>query len=118
MVDLNRRLSPADQVFVNAMAVIAASGVQDTDKLALAIEKAREVLPQITRGHPLLEPVAEQADRMVQLPGIEDMAERREVWSSIRFRAACALGDFFFWRLGLADAALAGSRRPRQGAVA
>lgn len=111
MADLNQRLTLSDQVFVNAMAYVAGGGHLDEARAEVALKLVREVLPVISRGHVFLEPVAEQADRIVAISKIKDRAYQRAVYTSARYRASCALQDFFFWRLGLANEALRVGRK-------
>jgi len=111
------KLTIADQVLVNAMAVVAGCGAIDNGHVDLAVSKVCEVLPRVSRGHPYIEPIAEQADRLEWLKSIESPNSRREELDSIRFRAATKLADFFFWRLGEASQALAGLDRQNRDAM-
>lgn len=108
---MDKPLSLADQVFVNAMAVLASSPHFTPEHAELALYRLRQVMPQITRGHPILEPIAEQADIMLGCGDVADIKERRARYGGARLRAASKLGDFFFWRMGLVGVRLDSQRK-------
>ena len=99
----DHRLTIADQVMVNALAnllLYPRPGAEDEQMMRAVL---RDVLPDVSRSHPYIAPLAEVADDLLE-PGPHVS----------QFHAAGRLSDFFKWRAGEAYAAF---RQARKGAA-
>ncbi|MES2667909.1 MAG: hypothetical protein V4712_17630 [Pseudomonadota bacterium] len=97
MADAPFRLSLADQALINLCGYLGAQTMDDANT-AVALDALAEVLPHVTRTHPLLAALAEAAG------AIHTAApNRRKIGTT--WWAACldldrALAAIFFWRAG------------------
>lgn len=99
------RLSIADQVFVNAFLVLVLPEGTDPKRQELARGVIADVLDRVTRNHPYLEPMIEEAEIMLAAQKLNPKERRAEMFGAT-FRGGRLASHFALWRCGLAQEAL------------
>jgi hypothetical protein len=103
------RLSPADQVLINAAGVLSCQRLYDRNDADLALDAIREVIGRGNPDHPFMAPLLVEMRLLIDVPALapgQFAKIERQVQQSALLRLSDALARLMRWRMGQALDAL------------